>query len=306
MLRRGISPRHLLRSQFPRLAGFPRCPLVVSLELTNHCNLRCVYCTSPVSQRPRGLMDQATFSRALSGIRTLGVDRARLVGNGEPTLHPDLGSFVQELARTAPFVSIVTNGQWTHPARTISALLDGPLDMVEVSVDSSTKAGYESSRPGGSFERLLRNLLALREAIDNRPCRTLVNLRLMTRPTERGMEGNLRAFWRRYADTVMLQPVVERTTQPAVKDMYRPVQFDQRSYPACSLPFKELQVNWNGDVPLCALSAQQLPPVGLIVGNVMEQSLHELWSHSLMEQYRQGHRDRDCRKMEICEGCSGV
>ena len=306
MLRNGVSPRHILRTQFPRLDASPRSPLIVTLEFTNHCNLRCVYCSSPVSKRPRGLMDRATFKRTLSGIRTLGVDRIRVVGNGEATLHPEFRYFTRELSRTGRFVSLVTNGQWIHPERTISALLDAPLHLVEVSVDSSTRSGYESSRPGGNFQRLLRNLLELREAIDTCNSQTLVNIRLMIRPSERAIDRKMRAFWSQYANTVTLQPVVERKSQPNVTDMYRPIQFDHGSYPTCSLPFKELQVNWNGDVPLCGLSAQQLPPVGLILGNVMEESLDELWNHSLMAQYRQGHHSRDCRKMEICKGCSGV
>ncbi len=306
MMKQGISIRHILRSQFPRVYPSHQAPLIVSLEFTNLCNLRCVYCTSPVSERARGFMDRATLDKVLIGIHQLGVQRVRIVGNGEATLHPEFGSYIQKLASATRFVSVVTNGQWRHPKKTISSLLTAPVRLVEVSVDSSTKQGYEQSRPGGKFERLIENLLLIKHEREKCPNRILVNLRLMVRPSERSLEKELTAFWSQFADTVMQQPVLERKTQPYVKDMYRPVQFDNHFYPTCVLPFKELIVNWDGDVPLCALSVQQVGAPGLIVGNVMTKTFDELWNHGLMRQYREGHQSRDFHKMEICKGCSGV
>jgi MoaA/NifB/PqqE/SkfB family radical SAM enzyme len=306
MLRHGVPARDIVLSQFPYFAPDPFAPLNVTVEFTNYCNLQCVYCLSPLGLRPRGFLQRETLFKIAEGARQLGVRRIRVVGLGEPTLHPEFEPFIQELVAAAPYVSIVTNAHWKRPDETIRTLLEAPVSLVEISVDSANKADYEKSRLGGHFEQLLANLSLLRETRRTLRSRTIVNIRLMARPSERAIEQDLLAFWRRYADTVMPQYVLERKHLPYVEDVYRPAQFEDSSYPRCSLPFKELTINWNGDVPLCYLSAQQIGEPGLVVGNVQSHSLAEIWSANIMRQYREGHCSRDVSKMPMCKGCSGV
>ena len=86
--------------------------------------------------------------------------------------------------------------------------------------------------------------------------------------------------------------------------MYRPVQFDSQAFPRC-LASKELIVTWDGDVPLYALTVQQVGAPGVIAGNVADMTFDELRNGGI-KQYRDGHRDRDPSKMKTCRGCSGV
>jgi MoaA/NifB/PqqE/SkfB family radical SAM enzyme len=306
MLRHGVSARDIVRSQFPYIAPDPSAPLIATVEFTNYCNLQCVYCLSPLGLRPRGFLQRETLFKIAEGVRQLGVRRVRVVGLGEPTLHPEFALFMQELARAAPYLSIVTNTNWKRPEETIRALLEAPVSLVEISADSANKEGYEKSRLGGDFERLLANLTLLKETKRALHSRTIVNIRLMARPSERAIEHDLIAFWRDYADTVMPQYVVERKRLPNAKDVYRPTQFEDESYPRCSLPFKDLTIHWNGDVPLCYHSAQQIGEPGLLLGNVQTHSLAEMWNADIMRQYREGHCARDASKMPMCKGCSGV
>ena len=74
------------------------------IELTSHCNLRCVYCPSPKLERPKLHMEEPVFRRTLEWVRhfveagTQG--ELNLAGIGESTLHPRLVEFVR-LAREA-------------------------------------------------------------------------------------------------------------------------------------------------------------------------------------------------------------
>lgn len=306
MWQHGVPAKEIVCTQFPLLKGHPQAPAVVSIEFTNFCNLRCVYCTSPLGLRPRGLMTRETFGRFLEGVKGLGVSRVRVVGNGEPTLHPEFSSFISALCRVVPYVSVLTNGQWKRSAEVIETHLGTQVSLIEVSVDGGDKETYERSRPGGSFDRLVENLAQLKAAKQSRGSQTLTNIRLMLRPSEREKEKELRAFWNGYADTVMPQYVMKRKFLDYREDVYIPEQFRDQSYPRCSSPFKALEVNWNGDVPLCSLSAQQLGPPGLILGNVRLDALETLWRQGVMQQYRKAHHDRDTSKMPVCKGCVGV
>jgi hypothetical protein len=128
----------------------------------------------------------------------------------------------------------------------------------------------------------------------------------MERPSDRGRGKGLRAFWQAHGDTTMLQRLVEKKGVDGVGDLFRPIQFDDRSYPACSLPFKAMEVNWNGNVPLCYNSLAQHGPPGFILGNVNDIGLPEIWNGDTFRSYRRAHHDRIFESMPLCKGCTGV
>ena len=305
MWRRGITYRDIIRTQFPLINPEPAKPAQVTLEFTNHCNLRCVYCTSSLALRPQGFMSDETFRNTLEGIKQLHVDRVRIVGNGEPTLHPDFSTFTQTLCEHIPFVSIITNAQWREPENVIKILLESSVSLVEISVDGGYKDTYEKMRVGGKFERLIDNLKLLKAAKKRLGASTMINLRLMMRPSDRFEEKKLTAFWKQYGDSVMPQYIVTRK-QLDFDDAFTPTQREEHSYPKCSVPFKSFDVIWNGNVPLCNLSIHQLGGEGLVLGNVNEINLKELWNSLYMKQYRQAHYKRNFDKMPICKGCTGI
>jgi hypothetical protein len=47
-----------------------------------------------------------------------------------------------------------------------------------------------------------------------------------------------------------------------------------------------LDVNWNGNVPLCTYSAQQIGAPGLILGNVMTDMLGDIWNGNVIRHPR--------------------
>ena len=306
MLSYGIPPSDILRSQFPYVQPNPSAPVQATVEFTNYCNLRCVYCTSPLGLRPRGFMNEAVLNKVVEDLSELGVHRVRVIGNGEPTLHPNFGSFVSKLCGVVPYVTVLTNGQWKRPQDTIAHVLAGPVRMVEVSVDAGDKEGYEASRVGGSFQRLLENLTALKAEKQIQSSKTVTNIRLMIRPSELSRSQELTAYWKQFGETVMIQHIVERKKLSYKEDVYQPVEFSSNSYPRCSQPFNSLYINWNGDVPLCSLSSQQVGEPGLIIGNVSHTSLTEIWNGKTMRQYREGHLTKNPEQMPICKGCVGA
>lgn len=74
------------------------------IEMTSHCNLRCVYCTSPNLGREKLDMEEGVFMRALEHVRYCvrhhGQRELNLAGIGESTIHPRFVEFVG-LARKA-------------------------------------------------------------------------------------------------------------------------------------------------------------------------------------------------------------
>jgi pyruvate-formate lyase-activating enzyme len=295
----------MLRQHFAFLLPDMDRPAYVTVEFTNYCDLKCPYCTSPLRLRPQGMMSETVFARLVRQVKDLGVDRVRIVGNGEALLHPRFSNMIGRLAQACRYLTIVTNGQRLD-LETITNMLRAPLRLIEVSVDSSCKEKYERMRVGGSFDKLLANLVLLMQTRNKMNAPALINIRAMIHPSERASESNILEFWRPFGDTVIPQYLHDEGRAGEVfTDSLFVHSFPQR-YPLCTSPLKAMGVMWNGKVPLCDFSEKQTGiPEGLLLGNIADDTLQILWNHKIMKQYRQGHRDRDVSKIPICQGCVG-
>lgn len=289
----------LLRSHFQQLY-VPSAPTTIGVELTNVCQLRCPHCDAqhPAIRGKAGYMSDATFARLLAQLREVRVRNLRLIGGGEPLLHPKFSAWVPQLRGLASLISTTTNGERLTPE--ISAAALGTLDIIEVSVASDNAAGFARSRTGGNFEKLLANLTRLRVLREQLRSRTSIHIRVMLRPSELPSVDRLLAFWSRYGDAVSTQRLQDYFGQDG--DVF--ARGEVEAYPPCTLPFRSLGVSWDGDVPLCRTSAFQTgSPQGLRVGNIHETTLAEIWRSSLLREYREGHRRRDAALMPVCHNC---
>ncbi len=294
----GVSATQFGRFLFPFVVPPSQDPPVVSIEFTNECNLACVYCDNPLKRRARGFMSAETFAALVASVR--GMDSlVKVTGNGECTLHPDFSRMMRELGAASRHLIVMTNAHWTDPQVADDLLC---ADLVSVSVDAGTPQEYEASRRGAQIERLKRNLRRLAERRRALGRSTRIAIRLMVRPTQQAREREWMAMWEPYADAV-LRAYVYRLPDVPYDDVFEPPPLDATAIPRCGSPFKEQDVNWDGNVPLCGGSARQVGPPGVILGNVRETPLRKLWSCALVRQYREGHRSRDHERTPICGGC---
>jgi GTP 3',8-cyclase len=107
------------------------------ISLTDHCNLRCVYCM-PEDQtfRPNPELMQDNEVLELTRLfSTLGFDKIRLTG-GEPTVRANIVELVRGIASTSGIrsVSMTTNGVLL--SRLAQPLAEAGLQRVNVSIDT--------------------------------------------------------------------------------------------------------------------------------------------------------------------------
>jgi GTP 3',8-cyclase len=107
------------------------------ISLTDHCNLRCVYCMpEDMTFRPNAEMMQDDEVRQLVRMfAQLGFDKYRLTG-GEPTVRANIVELVRDIAQTPGVrsVSMTTNGVLL--SRLAQPLADAGLQRVNISVDT--------------------------------------------------------------------------------------------------------------------------------------------------------------------------
>src|SRR5512143_4114885 len=134
-------------------------PSRVNVELTNHCNQRCVLCPRQEFTRPLGFMAFELFERIVTECAP---HRPRLWLHflGEPLLHRQLGRMIR-LAKEAglPEVGLSTNAVSLR-GELAAMLLDAGLDRLECSLDADDRETYLDMRGRDHFERVVENVRA--------------------------------------------------------------------------------------------------------------------------------------------------
>ncbi len=301
----GVAVSDLLRAQFPFAMRDASFPPIIALELTNYCNLKCPYCTSPLAQRERGYMSDEVFEKVMADLTRGKKNRVQIIGNGESTLHPKFNEYIRRIGATGRFVSVVTNGQWIDE-NTASSLIESGIDLLEFSIDAGGKEEYERSRINGSFEKLLDNITLLNKIKAHQRSKTIINIRLMVRPSQLSSYRKEFKFWKNYCNGIMPQYVMKINNTEYSEDVFLPVQKITNSFPKCSMPFKHMEVKYTGDILMCYYTLFQMGPPGLIIGNIKNRSIVELWNSDVMKQYRYAHRKRKKNLMPVCKGCPGT
>jgi len=200
----------------------------------------------------------------------------------------------------------VTNGQWKDPA-VGRALVTAPVHRIDISIDAGGSEAYESSRRRSSYARLERNIKDLRRFKETFGSKSKIIVRSMFRPSQTQHLREEMKSWRKYADAVMPSPLV-RPAKAAARsacqtDAYVLTTSDDE-YPRCYFPFNEVNVSWDGAIPLCDNLVLGRVTGEFTLGNVKTHSLQEIWQGSEMRRLRNGHRYQINSDRKMCKGCT--
>jgi cyclic pyranopterin phosphate synthase len=135
------------------------------ISLTDHCNLRCLYCMpEDMTFRPNAeLMQDAEILYFTRLFASLGFNKIRLTG-GEPTVRANLVEIVAGIAAMPGIetVTMTTNGVLLP--RLAKPLAQAGLKRVNISLDSLNPANFKRLTCGGDLEDVWEGILAAEEA----------------------------------------------------------------------------------------------------------------------------------------------
>lgn len=125
------------------------------ISLTDHCNLRCVYCMpEDMTFRPnKELMQDDELLVLVRMFAGLGFDKFRLTG-GEPTVRARVVDLVREIAATpnVKSLSMTTNGVLLK--KLARPLKEAGLQRVNISIDTLNPAKFKRLTRWGSLEQV--------------------------------------------------------------------------------------------------------------------------------------------------------
>jgi cyclic pyranopterin phosphate synthase len=147
------------------LDRFGRTIRYLRISLTDHCNLRCVYCMpEDMTFRPSAELmqdDEVLFFVRL--FADLGFNKFRLTG-GEPTVRAHVVDLVRDIASTpgVQSLSMTTNGLLL--SRLAQPLKDAGLQRVNVSIDTLDPEKFQRLTRWGKLEQVWEGIQAAEHA----------------------------------------------------------------------------------------------------------------------------------------------
>jgi GTP 3',8-cyclase len=135
------------------------------ISLTDHCNLRCVYCMpEDMTFRPNAeLMQDDEVIALVRLFASLGFDKYRLTG-GEPTVRAHIVDLVSEIAQVPGVrsLSMTTNGVLL--SRLAQPLAKAGLQRVNISIDTLDAEKFKRLTRWGSLDDVWEGILAAEQA----------------------------------------------------------------------------------------------------------------------------------------------
>jgi MoaA/NifB/PqqE/SkfB family radical SAM enzyme len=157
---------YLVRYQHSRghakLWGYP---LVLTIESTNACNLRCPDCFTGSGQigRPKSMLPMSLYERVLGELGDY-LLHIEFYNWGEPLLNKDIYEMVRLAAAKGISTVVSTNFSVPFDRNRARRLVSSGLGTLGVSIDGSRQESYEKYRVRGNLERVLDNVRLVNEA----------------------------------------------------------------------------------------------------------------------------------------------
>jgi len=150
---------------YSKLTGKPTqwaMPVVLEIEPTTSCNLRCPQCPSGLRQftRNTGMLEQSMFKKVIDELYP-DLTYLILYFQGEPFLNKSFLEFVKYASEKNIYTATSSNAHY-FTDEVAKATIESGLDRLIISIDGTTQEAYGKYRIGGNLDKVLegtRNLV---------------------------------------------------------------------------------------------------------------------------------------------------
>ncbi|MCC7128767.1 MAG: GTP 3',8-cyclase MoaA [Anaerolineae bacterium] len=135
------------------------------ISLTDHCNLRCLYCMpEDMTFRPNPeLMQDDELLLLVRLFAQLGFEKYRLTG-GEPTVHPRVVELVRAIKKNPGVRSLTMTTNGVLLPRLAKPLAEAGLDRVNISLDTLDPTKFQRLTRRGKLEQVWEGIQAAEAA----------------------------------------------------------------------------------------------------------------------------------------------
>jgi len=281
-------------------------PYIVDIELTNHCNLDCIFCSQHAMTREKGMMLEKMFKKVIDECAKHNTP-VRFIRWGEPFLHSKINKYF-EYAKSKGLKVHVTNNGLAIKQVHMKALIDLKVDSIIFSMQGATKEEYEVMRNNNRYDELKENILELIELRGNKEKPFIHVSSTMTNESKEQINSFVK-YWGNIVDSVGVGKtnLTKLKTNEIQSDKLRYI-FEivkknetlKKCYTTCTEVYQKLSVDWDGKVTCCCADYDNY----LVVGNLNKSSLYKIWNTSEELKLFRGLLDKmKHRSLSLCKDC---
>lgn len=307
-----LKPRINLEGRTPLETVIPLAtPFVVFADPASACNFQCTFC--PTGHRDmiadtgrfQGVMKLDVFKKVVDDLAEFDapIKVLRMYKDGEPFLNKRLGDMVAyaRRAKHIEYIDTTTNGTFLSPDR-IGPVLDAGIDKINISVDGMDQDTYKRfTRFKFDFDAFVANV----RWIYDRRGKTEIVVKI---PGELITDEQRQQFFDTFGDhcdRIFVEnfapcwPDFDIEKHTGVKISKGIYQQDIGDTDTCPYIFYGYSVNADGLVSSCFLDWGRK----LVIGDVREQSMKEIWNSDRMNALRLQHLEGKRRDNGVCGNC---
>lgn len=278
-------------------------PMHLDIEVTTACNLLCPMCPRTVmienGRQPTSFfLPFDVYKRIIDEGADNGLYAVNLNLFGEPLLHKQIVEMV-DYAHRRGIVDIMFHTNATPLTEKISrGLIQAGLDQLNISLDSCRAERYERLRKGAKFDKVLANIrrfVELREELGS-PL-PLVRAQMVLMKENADEVEEFQEFWLKIVDSIGIREYRNPLGLESGERVYRK-SVDIEGF-TCPDPWRRLGINQDGSVWPCCKNNEG----DLVVGNIYESSLKDIWHGAKLEAIRKIHREKRAACLKGCREC---
>ena len=271
-----IAPKNRIVSPFP---------LHVDIESASTCNMSCPMCYRDM-MKETGQMDFDLFKKAVDECAENNVYSIRLSWRGETLTHPRIKEMIAYATQNIRNVSFLTNAFYLNEDM-INCFIENRVSYVAVSFDGIDDV-YEYIRHPAKFSENYERLDALSDKKAQAGSK-LPQVRLCTIwPAIKKDPDAYYQTMKPVSDYIVCNPYINFKGPMKIKPDF-----------ICQYPWERIVIGFDGKTQCCTgWNADDI-----ILGNVSETSIYEMWHSDLMNDIRKVHATGQRMRLNSCANC---
>lgn len=255
-------------------------PVIVLVEPTNDCNLKCQMCIRHKMTRPKGYMAFEFYKNMLSNGPH--INRIVFCGLGEPLLHPDITKMISYASDKNIRTEVNTNAVLLTEGKSKEIIQSG-LDSISFSFEGLDSEKYEKIRQGAKYELVLNNIISflkIREKYANRKIIATIDCIDFNYLTQQKVNFKRKVLAWGF-DSVNFLPLHNWPKKNERKLFCRE---RNNGYYRCIFPWLMVAVLWDGRVVACCDDFNGDNVIGKISKDI---SISSVWNSEVMVSLRE-------------------
>ncbi|MDJ0785160.1 MAG: SPASM domain-containing protein [Myxococcota bacterium] len=287
-----------------------RLPRVINISFNEKtcmfsCSM-CPYAEDHVREMYRGgsEMDFDTFKAIVHSIPNDPFYSFDISSIGETLQFKPVADFIAYAKKHRPLVNtIISTNALLLSEDVMRALVSSGLDAMQLSMYAENAEDHQMITKTRSFDRVCENVRRASEVRREMGSETpylqafMMDSKETHETTERFIET-----WSQYVDQAFVRPIYNLGREvEGLTPLFEATPSAER-YP-CITPWYSTAIRSNGDVLPCYMFHWYEEAKDLVVGNINDATLEEIWASDRFAEFRDAHRRLDFEKYPVCSTC---